>query len=164
MGIFMKIKKYIIFGVLFLGGSILMAAYAVRYPQFFFGKEHGQNSSIRFLKQGIDVPVEVARDPHAWSRGLMFRTALPKEAGMLFVFPNEAKRSFWMKYTLMPLDMFFISRDKKIVTIIKNADPCTTMLCPHYDSTGGAMYVLEVSGGFADNHQIKEGDIVEIGF
>jgi hypothetical protein len=66
-----------------------------------------------------------------------------------------------MKDTIIPLDMIFISRDKKIVTIHRNTTPCTTMICPRYTSTDKAMYVLEVNAGFADAHDIKEGYGIE---
>jgi uncharacterized membrane protein (UPF0127 family) len=162
MSIYMKTKKHIIFSLLFLGAAVITVLYAIRYPQFFFGKGRQSMSTVHFPLQDVDVPVEIARDPYAWSRGLMFRELLAPDGGMLFVFPNEEKRSFWMKNTLIPLDMIFISKDKKIVTIRKNAMPCTTMACPQYGSAADAMYVLEVNAGFVDAYGIKEGDVVGI--
>ncbi len=155
-----KIKKSILLPVLFLGAAILSVAYIIRYPQF-FGRGKKTISSVRFISRDIAVSVEVARDPYAWSKGLMFRESLPEHDGMLFVFPDEAPRSFWMKNTLIPLDMLFISRDKRIVTIRKNATPCTTVTCPTYDSTVVVPFVLEVNAGFVDRYGIREGDLVE---
>lgn len=162
MTIYMKIKKQILLPVLFLGAAILAIAYMVRYPHFFFGKGRGSVTMVRFVGKDIEVPVEVAREPYTWSKGLMFRESLPENGGMLFIFPDEARRSFWMKNTLIPLDMIFISRNKRVVTVRKNALPCTTALCPTYDSTADASFVLEVNAGFADAYSIREGDLVEI--
>ena len=158
----MKIKKRIVLAILFLGAAIVTMWYAVRYPQFFFKKEDSMTIMVGFPDRGVRVSVEVARDPYAWSKGLMYRKTLANNTGMLFVFPNEAMRSFWMKNTLIPLDMIFISRENKVVTVRKNATPCTTVICPQYTSTADAMYVLEVNAGFADTHGIAEGDAVEI--
>ena len=88
----------------------------------------------------------------------MFRESLPADAGMLFVFPDEASRTFWMKHTLIPLDMLFISADKRVVSIQHDAAPCITLTCPLDSSNGKAMYVLEVNAGFAKQHGISVGD------
>ena len=159
---YMKIKKQFILGVLFLGSVLVAVCYAVRYPQFFLAPQKLQATSIRFLRQGISAPVELAVTPYQWSKGLMFRESLPEDAGMLFVFPDEKERSFWMKNTYIPLDILFISADKRIVSITKNAVPCATLICPSYVSGERAMYVLEVNAGFADAHAIREGDSVEL--
>lgn len=157
----MKIKKWTILAVLFLGSGLVAVFYVVRYPQFFFGSKEAQPSTVRFLKQDISVPVELTATPYQWSKGLMFRESLPEGAGMLFVFPDEKERAFWMKNTSMPLDMLFISADKRVVSIRKNAVPYTTFVCPSYVSGERAMYVLEVNAGFVDMHAIREGDRVE---
>ncbi len=158
---YMKIKKGIILSTLFLGAAILTIGVFLLHPTFFFGRKKIGNI-VSFPGKDADVTVEIARDPYSWGKGLMFRDSLPKDSGMLFIFPNEDKRSFWMKNTLIPLDMIFITADKKIVTIQKNATPCKTLLCPQYASTEKAMYVLEVNGGFADAHGVREGDVVEM--
>lgn len=157
---YMKIKKSLLFFIVFLGAAIATVFYGLRYPQFFFGKRGQAPLVVSFPAQRVRVPVEVARDPFTWSRGLMFRESLPQGNGMLFVFPDERPRSFWMKHTLIPLDMIFIAKDKKIVAIQKNAMPCTTAICSTYDSTAGVMYVLEVNAGFTDRYGIREGHAV----
>lgn len=162
MTIYMTIRKKIILATLFLGTGIVGLFYVMRYPQFFLGRGQAQPSMVSIPSRNASVFVEVARDPYTWSKGLMFRESLASDAGMLFVFPDSTKRSFWMKDTLIPLDMLFISRDRKIVTIHRNAEPCKALFCPSYTSTDEAMYVLEVNGGFADAHDIREGDVVEI--
>lgn len=159
--IYKNIKNNIVLSVLFLGASIMTLGFVILYPTFFL-KRIKIGNSVSFHDGTVRVSVELAADPYQWSKGLMFRESLEKDAGMLFVFPKEEQRSFWMKNTLIPLDIIFITKDKRVVTVQKNATPCTTLLCTHYSSTGNAMYVLEVNAGFADTHGIQEGDLVEI--
>ena len=71
----------------------------------------------------VSVDLEVVSTPAAMERGLMYRTSLPESSGMLFVFPEDADHSFWMKNTLIPLDMLFIARDGHIVGIHPGASP-----------------------------------------
>lgn len=103
--------------------------------------------------------VELANTPDTRTRGLMYRKHLDADAGMLFVFPQPAVQQFWMKNTPLPLDMIFIGADYKVVGIVENAKPFTT--------TGRGVgkqsqYVLEVNGGFAARHGIREGDRVDL--
>ena len=94
--------------------------------------------------------------------GLMNRESLPQQAGMLFIFEEERVLSFWMKNTLIPLDMIFISKDLEIVSIQKNAQPCESDPCKLYGSVFPAKYVVEVNAGFSDRNGIKEGNKIEI--
>jgi uncharacterized membrane protein (UPF0127 family) len=91
----------------------------------------------------------------------MFRSNLPKDQGMLFLFPDEVERTFWMKNTLIPLDIIFIDREYKIVKI-QQAIPCEEEPCNLYNSEKPAQYVLEINGGLAQEYGIKEGSIVNI--
>jgi len=75
--------------------------------------------------------------------------------GMLFIFPEEEIRSFWMRNTYISLDMIFVNADKKIVTIHKNTK---TLSDQSYASTEPAQYVVEVCAGFSDKYSIKTGD------
>ncbi|MDP2909631.1 MAG: DUF192 domain-containing protein, partial [bacterium] len=86
--------------------------------------------------------------------------SLEEDAGMLFVFDKEDFYSFWMKNTLMPLDMIWINENNKIVYIQKNARPCETEKCQNYATPEKAKYVLEINAGLADKYGIKIGDIV----
>jgi YVTN family beta-propeller protein len=105
------------------------------------------------------VFVEVADDQDETMRGLMFRKHLPWNVGMLFVFHNEEPRTFWMKNTLIPLDMIFVDSNLKIVDIKENVPPCTQGdECPLYPSQERAQYVLEVNAGFFQENGIKIGD------
>ncbi|HEX9399491.1 MAG TPA: DUF192 domain-containing protein [Anaeromyxobacter sp.] len=103
------------------------------------------------------VAVELARTVAERARGLMDRSALASDAGMLFLFDETAEHPFWMKNTLIPLDMLFIAEDGRIAGIVARAVPGD--LSPR--SAGGpTRYVLEVNGGWADAHGVAPGDRV----
>jgi YVTN family beta-propeller protein len=104
------------------------------------------------------VFIEVPDDPGEHMRGLMFRQHLPWNAGMLFVFNNEEPREFWMKNTLIPLDMIFVDDNSEIIDIIENVPPCEQDPCPTYPSEGPAQYVLEVNAGFVQENDVRIGD------
>jgi uncharacterized membrane protein (UPF0127 family) len=108
----------------------------------------------------VRVFVEIADDPFEWADGLMFRESLAPDAGMLFVFGDERVRSFWMKNTLIPLDMLFVAADLTIVDIVEGAVPCEADPCPLYTSGAPAQWALEVNGGFVQDHGIRIGDAV----
>ncbi len=101
------------------------------------------------------VRVEVAKSPRELERGLMFREKLGADEGMLFVFPEPAVQAFWMKNTLIPLDMIFIDDEGTVVGIVESAEPMTTDV----RSVGlPSRFVLEVNGGFAAAHGLARGD------
>ncbi len=104
------------------------------------------------------VDVEVAATPEARTRGLMWREELPAGQGMLFIFPEEEVQSFWMRNTLIPLDMLFINSAGKIVGIVENAQPRT--LTSRSVGLPGR-YVLEVPGGWCQKVGITRGGTVE---
>ncbi len=99
--------------------------------------------------------VEVVSKLAEVQKGLMFRHDMPENQGMLFVFPAEAERGFWMKNTYIPLDMFFMKSDGTIVKVHKGAIPRDLTVIY---SEGKAQYVLEVNAGVADKFGIKAGD------
>jgi len=102
--------------------------------------------------------VELALTEEARERGLMFRTEVAPGTGMLFVFPEVGPHVFWMKNTLVPLDMIFLGGDRRIVGIVENAEPKTlTSRDPHALS----QYVLEVAAGTAFARGFRVGDLVE---
>lgn len=106
----------------------------------------------------VRVRVELARTGQEQGRGLMFREHLDADAGMLFLYPAEGIRRFWMRNTLIPLDMIFISADQRVVGIVENAEPHTDTLRQVAEPS---QYVLEVNGGFAAAHGITTGTPVE---
>lgn len=119
-------------------------------------------AQFSFSQHNITLQVELAENPFQWSKGLMYKTSLDQDKGMLFIFPNETYRSFWMKNTKIPLDLIFISKDKKIVDIKENFLPCLQVSCSYYKSNQPAKYVLEVNAGFVQKNQILIGE--EINF
>jgi uncharacterized membrane protein (UPF0127 family) len=101
--------------------------------------------------------VEVAGDVDSQQRGLMYRRTLAADAGMLFDFHKAMMISFWMKNTVLPLDMVFIRADGTISTVASNAEPFSTALIP---SAEPVRAVLEINGGRAHDLGIRAGDRV----
>jgi uncharacterized membrane protein (UPF0127 family) len=104
--------------------------------------------------------VELAESSEQQALGLMFRDSLPDDHGMLFLFPGEAKRSFWMKNTRIALDIFYFDKELKLVSVSENVQPCRTPRCPGYPSTGPAKYVLELNAGKAAELGVQVGDVL----
>jgi len=109
----------------------------------------------------ISISVEIADTQEKRQRGLMFRGSLDEYTGMFFTFDKDAIRKFWMKNTLIPLDMIFISQDFEIVNI-EYAEPCTEEPCRLYNSSILSRYVLEVNGNFTIVNNIDIGDMIII--
>jgi len=108
-------------------------------------------------EEKIKVKAEVADTPEKKERGLMMREELGKDSGMFFTFDNDGIYSFWMKNTLIPLDIIFISKELEIVEIF-HAEPCTEDPCELYETTAASRYVLEVNKDFTTNNNIEVGD------
>jgi uncharacterized membrane protein (UPF0127 family) len=110
----------------------------------------------------VTVAVEVADTDASREYGLMFRKHLDEDAGMIFLFKAPDHQTFWMKNTVIPLDMIFADSTGKIVGMVRNAEPFSEAV----DSVNGdSQYVLEVNGGFCDRHGIKAGDTLRfVGF
>lgn len=110
--------------------------------------------------KGQRFEVEIAATPEKQALGLMFRQNMADDHGMLFIFPGEAMRSFWMKNTRIPLDIMYFSADLKLVSMSRNTPPCRTETCPAYPSKGPARYVLELNAGKAEELGLVEGDVM----
>jgi len=108
--------------------------------------------------QAHDFKVEIADDEAERTKGLMFRETLLADHGMLFLFPDEAERSFWMRNTILPLDIIYVSKTGQVVSIQKNAIPYDKTPLPSY---GEAAAVLEINGGLSDQLGIRPGDRIE---
>ena len=124
----------------------------------------GQEKSIKIISGASEktVNAEIADSPAGWETGLMYRKSLAPDSGMLFIFPDEDYRSFWMKNTLIPLDMLFISANGTIVDMKESFQPCKADPCESYRSKEKAMYVLEVNAGFARENDIQEGNAISV--
>lgn len=111
---------------------------------------------------GKSFSVEIADTQEKQALGLMFRDSMPDDAGMIFIFPNEAPRSFWMKNTRIPLDIMYFDKDLKMVSISADTLPCRVSRCPSYPSSKPAMYVLELNAGKASELGVGPGDKLTI--
>jgi uncharacterized membrane protein (UPF0127 family) len=101
--------------------------------------------------------VELAKTSAEQEKGLMYRESLDENAGMLFIFNKEGIYPFWMKNTLIPLDMIWIDANNKVVFIGQNVQPCKTFICPSVVPSVKAKYVLEVNAGICQKIGLKVG-------
>ncbi len=119
------------------------------------GEVYFQDKDKKLIKS---VDVEIAESDETRHMGLMFRDKMEETQGMLFIFPDEEKQGFYMKNTLIPLDIIFVNAKKEIIKIYKNTTPLSEQDLP---SIKPAIYVVEVNGGFTDKFKIKEGDFID---
>lgn len=133
-------------------------------------KKQNNNEVIKFVNQGEayfqdkdkklikQIEIEVAETEERRRLGLMFRQSMEENQGMLFIFPNEELQSFWMKNTVISLDIIYINSKKQIVKIHKKAVPFDERGLP---SGMPSKFVIEVNGGFCEKFGIKEGDYID---
>jgi uncharacterized membrane protein (UPF0127 family) len=108
----------------------------------------------------VEVRVEMADDPFERARGLMYRTALGEDRGMLFVFQKDQPLSFWMKNTRIPLSIAYIDSEGRITDLL-DMKPLDDKP-PHYVSSEPVRYALEVNQGFFDENGVEVGDHAEL--
>ena len=99
--------------------------------------------------------IELAEDDYETQTGLMHRGSMSRNQAMLFIFSDEKIRSFYMKNTLIPLDIIYLNALKQVINIKKNAIPLDEQSIP---SIAPAQYVLEINGGLSDLLNIEKGD------
>lgn len=139
-------------------------------------KETQQNTKVKaaaiaFKKEGelqikkaitdsviTTLDIEIADDDYSTQTGLMYRKRMENNQGMLFIFPDSDYRSFYMKNTEISLDIIYISEDKHIVSIQKNAKPMDETSLP---SEAPAKFVLEVNAGLSETWNLEKGDTIE---
>jgi hypothetical protein len=126
-----------------------------------------ENESFVFTKHGSasiintsgtilsDFDIEIADTPEKLKTGLMYRDKLQPNQGMLFIFPEQEIRSFWMKNTYLPLDILFINSDSVIVSISQNTTPFSEN---SINSKAPSQYVLELNAGIVKKYDISLGD------
>jgi hypothetical protein len=107
-----------------------------------------QNNAI------TNIYIEIADDAYSREKGMMHRLYIPDTVGMLFIFPEEDHRAFWMKNTPSSLDILYATADFEIIKIHENTPPYSHETIPSGDK---AKYVIEVKSGFVSTHQIKSG-------
>ncbi|XOD66666.1 MAG: DUF192 domain-containing protein [Flavobacteriales bacterium Tduv] len=121
---------------------------------------------IEFIKEGElqlkngeetikKIHIELATTDQERSQGLMHRSSMQEDQGMLFIFDEARPQSFWMKNTRIPLDIIYINSDSAVLNISKNIFPMAETGITQ--SNGAAKFVLEVNGGMSDKWGIKEG-------
>jgi len=111
---------------------------------------------------GHRYTIEIAADDKSREHGLMDRTEMAADHGMLFVFDDDAMRTFWMKNTKISLDMLFFDGDRKLISIQHNVPPCVADPCAAYSSGAPARYVLELNAGESEKLGLTSGDPIEI--
>ena len=125
-------------------------------PQF---KKEGELYLVKAIGDTIrKLDIEIADIESERTIGLMHRRTMPDTQGMLFIFDREEPRSFWMRNTIMGLDIIYIKADGTIESIAKY---CVPKLEKSVPSKGPALYVLEVTEGFCDIHGVEEGDKID---
>lgn len=121
-----------------------------------------QNEPVAIMPRGERITLEIAANSEARARGLMFRDHLPPDRGMLFLFPRNDVFSFWMKNTLIPLDMIWLDEQNRIVHIAANVPPCAADPCPSYSPGKVARSVLELAAGRAAELRLVPGQSIQI--
>ena len=120
-----------------------------------------KEGSLAFLTQDGDtirtIDIEIAESSEEQTQGFMYRGSMSDDQGMLFIFPREEPRSFWMKNTYISLDIIFANSDGRIVSISKNTIPYSE---DPILSEGPAKYVIEVVAGYCDQYGVSPGDSV----
>lgn len=101
--------------------------------------------------------IEIVDTPQTRNQGLMSRTELPETSGMLFLFPESDTRQFWMKNTLIPLDIIY-AQDNTITQIIEFVPPCKSDPCDAYPSSDAVNQAIELNAGTAKKLNLQSGD------
>jgi uncharacterized protein len=104
------------------------------------------------------LELEIAEGDYETQTGLMYRKSMQPDRGMLFIFPNEQRRSFYMKNTEFSLDIIYLNAKNQVVSIQKNAQPLDLTSLP---SEAPATYVLEVNAGLSDQWGLEAGDVLD---
>ena len=104
------------------------------------------------------LDIEIADNEYKTQTGLMYRNSMEENQAMLFIFPDEQKRSFYMKNTEIPLDILYFNSEKILMSLQKNAKPFDQTSLP---SETVSQYVLEVKAGLSDKWNLEKGDRFE---
>lgn len=118
------------------------------------------NAAIVTLADGAPIEVEVAANDDTRTQGLMYRDVLLPGKGMIFIFKQPGDYAFWMKNTIIPLDMIWIDDAHRIVHVEHDVQPCKADPCPSYPPNAQARFVLELAAGEAKKHALANGQVV----
>jgi uncharacterized protein len=114
------------------------------------------------MPSGAVYALELALTPEDQAQGLMFRENLPPRTGMLFLFPELGPHHFWMKNTMIPLDMIWMDASGKVVFVSPQTPPCRADPCPTYGPDEPVQQVLEIAGGMAEKEGIQVGSVLKL--
>lgn len=157
---FPLIGLFIVIIGLLIAGSIMGFS-----SSYFLNPKEASTVEKNLVKiNDLQVRVDFARDQESQSKGLGGKDSLSEDQGMLFVFEKESKYTFWMKDVKFPIDIIWISKDKKVVDFYKNAEaqlgvPDNELKV--YSPESPALYVLEVNAGLSEKYNIHLGDEVK---
>jgi len=150
---------------------LLFLGFLIGFLVLFFSLTHILLSPVSELKNQGKVcfakncfGVEIAKTAEDLENGLMFRQQLDKDRGMLFIFGREDIYPFWMKNTLISLDIIWINKENKIIFIKNNAEPCSQTDCKFINPGIEANYVLEINSGISEKLKLKVGDFSNIDY
>ena len=147
------ITRVLIAWLIVVGGPVSAAPAPTEPPA-----DHAGLATVS-TPHGFTIYCEIAKTPAARSIGLMYRTRMAPDRGMLFLFPEAGYWTFWMKNTKMPLDILWLNPDGKIVHRADRVPICerTDNLCPRYRPTTAATQVLELRAGQAEALNLAPG-------
>jgi len=140
---------------LFFGAIVLF--FLLSFVVLYIAKNENLNPKKVCFQENC-FSIEIADTPEKRAQGLMFRQELPNDKGMLFVFERQGIYGFWMKNTLISLDIIWINKEQEIVFIKENVLPCKTDICESINPEKEAKYVLELNAGILENIGLKIGD------
>jgi hypothetical protein len=132
----------------------VLAAISILWASSSFAACSPDRVSLRNDKSQVSFDIELAVSPKERAQGLMFRESLPQRAGMMFIFDPPQPVAFWMKNTLIPLDMIFLDRSGSVVHVHSNAIPGDLTPIEGGDSVYA---VLEINAGLAERYLITPG-------
>lgn len=146
---------------------LIIAIILLAYPFFYLtdillAPSSGEGLEPEVCLKNNCFSVELAETAEAQGQGLMGRQSLDKNKGILFIFEQEGVYPFWMKDTLIPLDIIWIDKDRKVVFINKNSQPCSISDCPAINPEVKAKYVLEINTGISEKTGLAIGDKAEL--
>ncbi len=137
---------------------IVIFIFFIMYNDISWATEY-KKGYVKLEKKNLVFQVDIADTITLREKGLMFRKKLESNRGMLFIFSTERNVEIWMKNTFLRLDIIFISKEKLVVGMVKNALPLSEKV---YSINKKSKYVLEVNGGIVDYYNINLGDKIKI--
>lgn len=153
---------------IFLIGVLVLSSFLFINCKDSNSKQVNLTKKVTFTKQGeltlqkgatdsiiAKLNIEIADNDYKTQTGLMYRSSMEKDQAMLFVFPNEQRRSFFMKNTEFSIDIIYFDSNKRLINFHSNAKPFDETSLP---STAPAKYVLEVNAGLAEQWNLEPGD------